>query len=40
MLKPHLIAAAIAFIFAGPALAQDSELAKIRDEIRQLKDGY
>jgi hypothetical protein len=38
--KRNLIAAAIALAFAGPALAQDSELGKIRDEIRQMKDAY
>jgi hypothetical protein len=38
--KRHLIAAAIAFAFAGPALAQDSELGKIREEIKQMKDAY
>jgi hypothetical protein len=35
-----LIAAAVALAFAGPALAQDAELAKIREEIRQMKDNY
>ncbi len=42
MHKRTLIAAAIAwsFLFAGPALAQDSELAKIRAEIQQMKDAY
>ena len=40
MFKRHLIAAAIAFAFAGPAPAQDSELGKIREEIKQMKDAY
>ena len=40
MFKRHLIAMAVAFAFAGPALAQDSELGKIRDEIKQMKDAY
>ncbi len=40
MYKRHLIAAAIALTFAGPVLAQDSELAKIRQEIKQMKDAY
>lgn len=40
MFKRKLIAAAIAMVFAGPALAQDGELAKIREEIRQMKEGY
>jgi len=38
--KRNLIAAAIALAYAGPALAQDAELAKIREEIRQMKDAY
>ncbi len=40
MFKRNLIAAAIALAYAGPALAQDAELAKIREEIRQMKDAY
>lgn len=40
MFKRNLIAAAIALAFAGPALAQDSELGKIRDEIKQMRDAY
>lgn len=36
----NLIATAIVLACAGPALAQDSELAKIREEIRQMKEGY
>ena len=40
MFKRNLIAAAIAVAFAGPAPAQDAELAKIREEIRQAKEGY
>jgi hypothetical protein len=37
-----LIAAAVTLAFAAPlpALAQDAELAKIREEIRQMKEGY
>jgi hypothetical protein len=38
--KRHLIAAAVACAFAGPAPAQDSELGKIREEIKQMKDAY
>jgi hypothetical protein len=33
-------AAAVALAFSCPSLAQDAELAKIREEIRQLKDNY
>ena len=40
MFKRNLIAAAVALVFASPALAQDSELGKIRDEIKQMKDAY
>lgn len=40
MFKRNLIAMAIALAFAGPAFAQDAELAKIREEIRQMKDSY
>jgi predicted component of type VI protein secretion system len=36
----NLIAAAIALAFAGAAQAQDAELAKIREEIRQMKESY
>jgi hypothetical protein len=35
-----LIAAAVGLVLTGPALAQDTELGKIREEIRQLKDAY
>jgi hypothetical protein len=38
--KRNLIAAAIALAYTGPALAQDAEFAKIREEIRQMKDAY
>jgi hypothetical protein len=38
--KRKLIAAAVALTFAGAAQAQDAELGKIRDEIKQLKEGY
>jgi hypothetical protein len=38
--KQNLIAAAIALVFAGAAQAQDAELGKIREEIRQMKEGY
>ena len=38
--KRNLIATAIALALSGPALAQDPELAKIREEIRQLKEAY
>lgn len=40
MLNRSLIAVAITFAFAGPAFAQDGELAKIRAEIEQLKRVY
>ena len=40
MFKRNLIAAAIALAYTGPALAQDAELAKIREEIRQMKNAY
>ena len=40
MFKRQLTAAAVALAFAGPAFAQDAEIAKIRDEIRQMKEGY
>ena len=40
MFSRNLIAAAIALAFAGQAPAQDAELAKIREEIKQMKDGY
>jgi hypothetical protein len=33
-------AAAVALAFSCPALAQDSELAKIREEIKQIKESY
>jgi hypothetical protein len=35
-----VIATAISLALAGPAPAQDAELAKIREEIRQMKEGY
>ena len=40
MFNRNLIAAAIALAFAGAAQAQDAELAKIREEIRQMKESY
>jgi hypothetical protein len=40
MFKRTLIAAAIAVAYAAPAPAQDAELGRIRDEIRQMKDTY
>ncbi len=40
MFTRNLIAAAVALAFAGPALAQDAELAKIRAEIEQMKRAY
>ena len=40
MFKRNLIAAAMALEFAGVALAQESELAKIREEIQQMKHTY
>ena len=40
MFKRTLAACAVALVFAGPALAQDSELGKIREEIKQMKDAY
>jgi len=38
--KSQLIAAAVVLAFAHPARAQESELSKIREEIKQLKEGY
>jgi len=38
--RRNLIAAAIALAITGPAPAQDAELAKIREEIKQMKEGY
>jgi len=40
--RRNLIAAAVtlAFVLPPPASAQDAELAKIRDEIKQMKDAY
>lgn len=40
MFKRNLTAAAVALALAGPVLAQDSELGRIRDEIKQLRDAY
>ena len=40
MFKRYLVATSIALAFAGAAQAQDTELAKIRDEIRQMKESY
>ena len=40
MFKSQLIAAAVVLAFAHPARAQESELSKIREEIKQLKEGY
>ncbi len=40
MFKRIWIAAAIVFTYAGAAWAQESELAKIREEIQQLKQSY
>jgi len=40
MLDKKLIAAAVMTAFAGPAVAQDGELAKIRSEIEQMKRAY
>jgi hypothetical protein len=40
VLKRQLIAAAVAAALAGAAQGQDAELAKIREEIRQMKEGY
>ncbi len=40
MFKRNLIVAAVVLAFAGAAQGQDGELAKIREEIRQMKDGY
>ena len=40
MFNRNLIAAAVALAFTGPVLAQDAELGRIRDEIRQMKDAY
>jgi len=38
--KRQLTAAAVVLALAGPAFAQDAELAKIREEIRLMKEGY
>jgi len=40
MFRRKLTAAAVALALSCPSLAQDAELAKIREEIRQMKDGY
>lgn len=40
MFRRTLIAAAIALAYAAPASAQEAELAKIREEIKQMKEGY
>ena len=40
MVKRSSAAAAVAFVLSCPALAQDAELAKIREEIQQMKEGY
>ena len=40
MFKCHLIAAATALALTGTAQAQDAELAKIREEIQQIKQTY
>ena len=40
MYKRNLIAAAVALAFPGAALAQDADLAKIREEIKQMKGTY
>ena len=37
MFRRNLAATAVALAFAGPAPAQDADLAKIREEIKQLK---
>ena len=38
MFKRNLAAAAVVVACSCPALAQDAELAKIREEIQQLKE--
>jgi hypothetical protein len=40
MFKRNLIAAVTVYMLAGAACAQDSELAKIREEIQQMKQSY
>ena len=40
MFKRNLTAAAVAFAVAGPAPAQDADLAKIREEIKQNREAY
>ena len=40
MFTRNLTAAAVALACAGPAQAQDAELAQIREEIRQMKESY
>ena len=40
MFKRQLIAGAVVTALAGGAQGQDAELAKIREEIRQMKEGY
>jgi hypothetical protein len=40
MFKRTLIAAAVGLALAGPVQAQNAELGKIRDEIKQMRDAY
>jgi hypothetical protein len=40
MFRCNVTAAAVAFAFACPSWAQDAEFAKIREEIRQMKENY
>ncbi len=40
MFKRKLTVATVALALSGSALAQDAEFAKIREEIRQMKDAY
>ena len=39
MFKRNLTAAAVALAFAGPVPAQDVDLAKIREEMKQMKEA-
>jgi hypothetical protein len=38
--RSSVAAFAVALLGSSPALAQDADLAKIREEIKQMKDGY
>lgn len=40
MAQPKALVLAVGMALAGPALADDAELARIREQIRQLKESY